>query len=113
MNQSPFASQTLAVKVDVCTHAGLRDGVPALMRLFDELGIRASFFVSLGPDHSGRAIRRILRPGFLNKMLRTPSVLLKVALLSSGRFGRWKLVKPDFKTRLAWLFPREPMSFTL
>lgn len=74
MNQSPFASQTLAVKVDVCTHAGLRDGVPALMRLFDELGIRASFFVSLGPDHSGRAIRRILRPGFLNKMLRTNAV---------------------------------------
>ena len=74
MSQQPFASQTLAVKVDVCTHAGMRDGVPALMRLFDELGIRASFFVSLGPDHSGRAIRRIFRPGFLNKMLRTNAV---------------------------------------
>ena len=74
MSLPSFASQTLAVKVDVCTHAGMRDGVPALMRLFDELGIRASFFVSLGPDHSGRAIRRILRPGFLNKMLRTNAV---------------------------------------
>ena len=74
MSQQPFASQTLAVKVDVCTHAGLRDGVPALMRLFDELAIRASFFVSLGPDHSGRAIRRIFRPGFLDKMFRTNAV---------------------------------------
>jgi undecaprenyl phosphate-alpha-L-ara4FN deformylase len=60
--------------VDVCTHAGMRDGVPALMRLFDDLGMRASFFVSLGPDHSGRAIRRIFRPGFLDKMLRTNAV---------------------------------------
>jgi peptidoglycan/xylan/chitin deacetylase (PgdA/CDA1 family) len=61
----------LALKVDVCTHAGLRDGVPALMRLFDELGIRASFFVAMGPDHSGRAIRRVFRRGFLTKMWRT------------------------------------------
>jgi undecaprenyl phosphate-alpha-L-ara4FN deformylase len=74
VSQQPFASQTLAVKVDVCTHAVMRDGVPALMRLFDELGMRASFFVSLGPDHSGRAIRRIFRPGFLGKMVRTNAV---------------------------------------
>jgi undecaprenyl phosphate-alpha-L-ara4FN deformylase len=74
VSHTPFASQTLAVKVDVCTHAGMRDGVPGLMRLFDELGIRASFFVSLGPDHSGRAIRRIFRPGFLDKMRRTNAV---------------------------------------
>lgn len=74
MNQSPFASQTLAVKVDVCTYAGMRDGVPALMRLFDEFAIRASLFVALGPDHSGRAIRRIFRPGFFDKMMRTNAV---------------------------------------
>ncbi len=64
----------LGLKVDVCTHTALKDGVPALMRLFDELGIRASFFVACGPDHSGRAIRRIFRPGFLTKMLRTNAV---------------------------------------
>ncbi len=71
MSQTPFASQVLAVKVDVCTHGGMRHGVPPLMRLFDEFGIRASFFVALGPDHSGRAMRRVFRPGFLDKMLRT------------------------------------------
>ena len=64
----------LAVKVDVCTHAGLKHGVPALMRLFDEFNLRASFFVSCGPDHSGRAIRRIFRRGFLRKMRRTSAV---------------------------------------
>lgn len=64
----------LGIKVDVCTHAGLQHGVPALMRLFDEVGIRASFFVSAGPDHSGRAIRRIFRRGFLEKMRRTSAV---------------------------------------
>lgn len=65
---------TLAIKVDVCTHAGLQHGVPALMRLFDEIGVRASFFIAGGPDHSGRAIRRIFRPGFLEKMRRTSAV---------------------------------------
>jgi len=64
----------LGIKVDVCTHAGLQHGVPALRRLFDELGIRASFFIAGGPDHSGRAIRRIFRRGFLEKMRRTGAV---------------------------------------
>ena len=64
------APTTLAVKVDVCTYAGLKNGVPALLRLFDEIDLRASFFVTFGPDHSGRAIRRIFRRGFLTKMLR-------------------------------------------
>src|SRR5690242_957538 len=44
------------------------------MRLFDELNVRASFFVSGGPDHSGRAIRRIFRRGFFEKMRRTSAV---------------------------------------
>jgi undecaprenyl phosphate-alpha-L-ara4FN deformylase len=63
-----------AVKVDVCTYTAMRDGVPALMRAFDAYGIRASFFVACGRDHSGRAIRRLLRPGFLQKMYRTNAV---------------------------------------
>jgi len=72
----PIASDRihLGLKVDVCTYAGLRDGVPALRRLFDALGLRASFFIATGPDHSGRALRRVLRPGFMQKMLRTNAV---------------------------------------
>jgi undecaprenyl phosphate-alpha-L-ara4FN deformylase len=64
----------LGLKVDVCTYHGLERGVPALLRLFNELEVRASFFVACGPDHSGRAIRRLLRPGFLRKMMRTNAV---------------------------------------
>ncbi len=64
----------LGLKVDVCTRAGLESGVPALLRLFDDLRIRASFFITGGPDHSGRAIRRVFRRGFLTKMLRTKAV---------------------------------------
>lgn len=61
----------LALKIDVCTYAGMRHGVPALLRLLDQLGVRASFFVACGPDHSGRAIRRLFRRGFVEKMWRT------------------------------------------
>ncbi|MBI3786502.1 MAG: polysaccharide deacetylase family protein [Deltaproteobacteria bacterium] len=64
----------LALKVDVCTFAGMQQGVPALMQTFGELGIHASFFVTCGPDHSGRAIRRVFRRGFFEKMRRTNAV---------------------------------------
>ena len=33
--------------------------------------IRASFFIAMGPDNSGKAMLRILKKGFLKKMLRT------------------------------------------
>lgn len=62
----------LALKVDVDTLVGFREGVPALLRVLGARGIPASFFVAMGPDHSGRAIRRLFtHKGFLQKMLRT------------------------------------------
>ena len=61
----------LGLRVDVDTRIGMREGVPRLLDLFRKLGIRVSFFVSFGPDHSGRAMRRLWRPSFLLKMLRT------------------------------------------
>ncbi|MHB1566832.1 MAG: polysaccharide deacetylase family protein [Acidiferrobacter sp.] len=64
----------LAIKVDADTDRGTRIGVPRLMGLFDELGIRASFYFSLGPDNTGRALRRIFRRGFLRKVQRTSVV---------------------------------------
>lgn len=42
-----------------------------MLRLFDEYQVRATFLFSLGPDHTGRALRRIFRPGFLQKVRRT------------------------------------------
>lgn len=61
----------LAVKVDVDTLRGYLEGVPRLLDLFKKHGIKASIFFSFGPDNSGKAIRRIFRPGFISKMLRT------------------------------------------
>jgi len=61
----------IALKVDVDTLRGTLDGVPALLRLFDNFQVRATFLFSLGPDHTGRALRRVFRPGFLSKVRRT------------------------------------------
>ncbi|MEG1602974.1 MAG: polysaccharide deacetylase family protein [Cloacibacillus sp.] len=61
----------LAIKVDVDTLRGYLEGVPALLDLFRRRGLSASIFFSFGPDNSGKAIRRIFRPGFISKMMRT------------------------------------------
>lgn len=75
----------VALRVDVDTAVGLKEGVPRLLELLRRYGLRASFFVSLGPDRSGRAIRRLLRPSFLLKMARTnPFRLYGLRTLLSG-----------------------------
>ena len=61
----------IALKVDVDTLRGTLEGVPALLQLFDKYQVRATFLFSLGPDHTGRALRRVFRPGFLTKVRRT------------------------------------------
>ena len=64
----------VAVKVDVDTDRGTRIGVPNLLALLGEFGIRATFLFSFGPDNTGRAIKRIFRPGFFRKVTRTSVV---------------------------------------
>jgi peptidoglycan/xylan/chitin deacetylase (PgdA/CDA1 family) len=64
----------IGLKIDVCTFDGLRIGVPNLLRLLDRSAVQATFFVTLGPDTTGRAFLRLLRPGFLAKMRRTRAV---------------------------------------
>jgi peptidoglycan/xylan/chitin deacetylase (PgdA/CDA1 family) len=61
----------IALKVDVDTWRGTREGAPALARLLEQLGANATFLFSLGPDHTGRAIRRVFRRGFFSKVART------------------------------------------
>ena len=61
----------LALKVDVDTYRGTREGVPRLADLLRKHGAGASFLFSLGPDHTGRAIRRVFRRGFVGKVART------------------------------------------
>ena len=61
----------LALKVDVDTLRGTLEGVPPLVSMLQRHGVNATFLFSLGPDNTGRALRRIFRPGFLAKALRT------------------------------------------
>jgi undecaprenyl phosphate-alpha-L-ara4FN deformylase len=61
----------IALKVDVDTFRGTREGVPPLAALLRKHDAGATFLFSLGPDHTGRALRRIFRPGFLQKVWRT------------------------------------------
>jgi peptidoglycan/xylan/chitin deacetylase (PgdA/CDA1 family) len=63
--------KTLSLRVDVDTLEGSLNGIPALLRMLDRQGMRASFYFCFGPDNSGKAIRRVFRPGFLAKMRRT------------------------------------------
>ena len=65
----------VALKIDVDTHQGLGVGVPRLAAMLKREGIAGSFYVSMGPDNSGRAIIRVIRNrGFLSKMFRTRAV---------------------------------------
>ena len=63
--------KTLVLKIDVDTLRGTLIGVPSLMSQHQSYGISATFLFSLGPDHTGRAIKRVFRKGFLGKVSRT------------------------------------------
>jgi undecaprenyl phosphate-alpha-L-ara4FN deformylase len=68
-------STRVALKIDVDTYRGTLDGVPAMLDDLRAAGVQASFYFTLGPDNSGRAIFRVFtKPGFLGKMLRTNAV---------------------------------------
>ena len=85
----------LALKIDVDTYRGTREGVPRLVEALKRHGAQATFFFSLGPDHTGRAIKRVFRPGFIGKVSRTSVVehygvktLLYGTLLPGPDIGR-------------------------
>jgi undecaprenyl phosphate-alpha-L-ara4FN deformylase len=61
----------IGLKVDVDTLRGTREGVPRLMALFKKHGVDATFYFSVGPDNTGRAMRRVFRKGFAQKVART------------------------------------------
>lgn len=64
----------LVLKIDVDTYRGTREGVPNLVRLLQRHQANATFLFSLGPDHTGWALRRAFKPGFFQKVSRTSVV---------------------------------------
>ncbi len=62
---------SIALKVDVDTLRGTLEGVPGLQQQLQQIGVPATFLFSLGPDHTGWALKRIFRPGFFKKVSRT------------------------------------------
>ncbi|AHF98088.1 MAG: hypothetical protein C0192_07660 [Desulfurella multipotens] len=91
-----MSMNNICIKVDVDTFNGLKYGVTKLIKIFNEFNIKATFYVTLGPDNSGKAIINLLKPAFLKKMLKTKAVSsygIKTALYGT-------LLKPPM---LAWL----------
>jgi len=85
----------LALKVDIDTDRGTREGVPDMVADLQDAGVPACFLFSLGPDQTGRAITRVFRPGFFQKVSRTSVVsiygvrtLLNGTLLPAPHIGR-------------------------
>jgi peptidoglycan/xylan/chitin deacetylase (PgdA/CDA1 family) len=85
----------IALKVDVDTYRGTHEGAVRLAQLLERLSVPATFLFSLGPDHTGRAIRRAFRRGFLGKVKRTSvlehyglKTLLYGVLLPGPHIGR-------------------------
>ena len=85
----------LALKVDVDTYRGTQQGAPRLVKILKARKCAASFLFSLGPDHTGRAVTRVFRAGFLRKVRRTSVIehygiktLLYGTLLPAPDIGR-------------------------
>lgn len=86
---------TIALKIDVDTFRGTREGVPRLAQVLTQVDAGATFLFSVGPDHTGRAIKRVFRPGFMGKVKRTSVVehyglrtLMYGVLLPGPHIGR-------------------------
>ena len=61
-------TRIIGLKVDVDTCEGMKRGVPKLAALFKKHGVRASFFVPMGKDHTGWTAKRVFtRRGFMSK----------------------------------------------
>ncbi len=69
---APKGGPLLGLRIDVDTHEGMRDGVPRLLQVLKDAEVKGTFYLSFGPDRSGKAIVNALKnPAFLKKMLRT------------------------------------------
>ena len=72
LSNSKSGQNSLGIKIDVDTYLGMKRGVPRLLSILGQFGIKGTFFLSMGPDASGRAILQLIKNlRFLKKMVRT------------------------------------------
>jgi undecaprenyl phosphate-alpha-L-ara4FN deformylase len=72
-----MGTNILGLKIDVDTYLGMKRGVPRLLDILDRFGANATFYLSMGPDTSGRAMLQLVKnPLFLKKMMRTKAARL-------------------------------------
>jgi hypothetical protein len=63
----------LGLKIDVDTYVGMKQGVPRLLSILAHFGIPATFYLSMGPDASGRALLQLVKnPRFIKNECRAP-----------------------------------------
>jgi peptidoglycan/xylan/chitin deacetylase (PgdA/CDA1 family) len=63
--------KVIGLNVHVDTYEGMRRGVPRLLELLHTRGIRTTFFVPMGKDHTGWTVKRVFtRRGFVSKTRR-------------------------------------------
>lgn len=58
----------LSFRVEVDSLRGALEGVPALLKLFDEHHVEATFLLSLGPDYSSNPLKYLLPWSLLSKL---------------------------------------------
>jgi undecaprenyl phosphate-alpha-L-ara4FN deformylase len=100
----PAFERVIALKVDVDTFWGMRNGVPRLLDLFKKHGVAVSFFVPMGKDHTGWTAKRVFTTrGFLSKVNRSGP--LKTYGLRTLMYGLL-LPGPEIAKENAWLLKR-------
>lgn len=61
----------IALKIDVDSAGDTQNGIPHVLKVLAACGARATFYCAMGPDNSGKALRRIITcKGYLRNMLR-------------------------------------------